>query len=267
MRTPPNERLTSDIADTSRPGKSGPGKACPERKCILSGEHGAREDLLRLAISPAGEVLFDAQAKAPGRGAWIGVSRAELEQAIARKRLRGALARAFKGAPLDVPGDLPERIEKGLLRALTDRMGLEMRAGYLILGNAKIAAAARGGEVRWLGHAADASADGAAKLDQGWRVGSDAEGSSLKGERLPLDREALSVALGRANVVHLALIDPGAARRIETALARLNRFRGAAAPHPGGADSTAAAVTDDAVTGAAAIGEDDTESTKEVRPK
>lgn len=236
MRTPPNERLTSDIAEDARPGKPGSGKACPERKCILSGEHGARDELLRLAISPTGDVLFDSQAKAPGRGAWIGVSRTELEQAIAKKRLRGALARAFKGAPLDVPEDLPERIENGLLRSLNDRLGLEMRAGHLILGTEKIAAAARGGEVHWLGHAADASADGTAKLDQAWRVGSDAQGSSLKGSRLPLDREALSVALGRANVVHLALVDAGAAARVATAFGRLNRFRGAAAPHPGGAD-------------------------------
>lgn len=222
MRTPPNERLTSDIAEASRPGKAG-----PERRCILSGEHGERGDLLRLAVSPDGDVLFDVNAKAPGRGAWLGVSRAELERAIAGKKLRGALARAFKGAPLNVPDDLPERIETGLYRALTERLGLEMRAGHLILGTEKIAAAARGGEVRWLGHAADASADGTSKLDQSWRVGSDAEGSDLKGLRLPLDREALSVALGRANVVHVALVDRGAAERVDTALARLARFRGA----------------------------------------
>ena len=89
-------------------------KHVPERKCILSGEHGARDDLIRLALSPDGEVLPDVRAKAPGRGAWIGVDRPALEAALAKGRLRGALARAFKGAPLSIPEDLGERIEAAL---------------------------------------------------------------------------------------------------------------------------------------------------------
>src|SRR5690606_27644996 len=84
MRTPNNERLTSDIADAA-----GAGKSAPERRCILSGEHGARDALIRLAISPDGLVLPDPLAKAPGRGAWIGVTRAVLEEAMAKGRLRG----------------------------------------------------------------------------------------------------------------------------------------------------------------------------------
>ena len=66
MRTPPNERLTSDIAGTPKARKASE----PERRCILSGETGPRESLVRLAVSPAGLVLPDAQEKAPGRGAW-----------------------------------------------------------------------------------------------------------------------------------------------------------------------------------------------------
>ena len=55
----------------------------------------------------------------------------------------------------------------------------------------------------------------------------DAEGSGMTGERLPLDRAALSVALGRDNVVHLALADPGSAERVAIPLGRLVRFLGA----------------------------------------
>ncbi len=112
MRTPPNERLTSGIADA----QTGAGKSAPERKCILSGEHDARASLVRLAISPDGDVLPDVQAKAPGRGAWLGVTRPELEAAIAKGKLKGALARAFKGAALTIPDDLPQRIEDALRR-------------------------------------------------------------------------------------------------------------------------------------------------------
>ena len=221
MRIPRNEPLGSGSLD-ARLADTDP----PERRCILTGRHGARDELIRLAISPDGEVLPDVQARAPGRGAWIGVSRAELVKALAGGKLKGALARGFKGAPLTIPADLPSRIEATLLRVLTDRLGLEMRAGNLLLGSERIAEKARGGRVAWLGHAADASDDGARRLDQAWRVGEDMEGSGHAGMRLPLDRAALSVALGRENVVHMALTDPAAAQRIGGLLARLLHFLG-----------------------------------------
>ena len=215
MRTPHNERLSSD--------STGPEA---ERTCVLSGGKAARDELIRLAVSPEGVVLPDALAKAPGRGAWLGVSRPDLETALAKGKFAGAMKRAFKGAPIVVGEDLPERIEAALRRVVTDRLGLELRSGKLLLGSDRIADNARMGKVAWLGHAADASEDGSRKLDQAWRVGRDAEGSGLGGTRLPLDRAALSVALGRDNVVHLALTDRAAAHRLTVPLGRLMRFLG-----------------------------------------
>ncbi len=228
MRTPNNESLSSKIESTRTGGKT------PERKCILTGRHGERAELIRLAVSPAGPdgrslVLPDPRARAPGRGAWLGVSRAELEAAMANGKLKGALARAFKSAPPQVPDDLPAQIESGLLRMLTDRLGLEMRSGKLILGSERIAEHARGGVLAALYHASDASEGGTSKLDQAWRVGMDREGTGEGGTRLPLDRAALSVALGRDNVVHLALADHAAAERVDQALARLLHYRNASA--------------------------------------
>ena len=223
MRTPNNESLTPTTERTRPGGKS------PERKCILTGRHGERDELIRLAISPDGDVLPDPRARAPGRGAWLGVSRDTLETAIAKGKLKGALARAFKSAPPRVPDDLPAQIDAGLLRTLTDRLGLEMRSGHLILGSERIAEHARGGVLSALYHASDASDGGTAKLDQAWRVGMDREGSGEGGTRLPLDRAALSVALGRDNVVHLALADEEAAKRVDQALTRLLHYRNASA--------------------------------------
>ena len=97
------------------------------------------------------------------------------------------------------------------------------------------------GGVAALYHAADASEDGCRKLDQAYRVGMEAEGSGLTGTRLPLDREALSVALGRDNVVHLALSDDGAAARVTQILARLLHFQGS---NPGDNPGAATARTD-----------------------
>ncbi|OZA94823.1 MAG: nucleic-acid-binding protein [Erythrobacter sp. 34-65-8] len=231
MRIPHNEPLGSASTDgRTQPGQRGSAPADPERKCVLTGEHGSRQALLRLAISPDGLVLPDPLAKAPGRGAWLGVSRRELEAAMKAGKgggkLRGALARAFKGAALTVPDDLPERIEAALTRAFLDRLGLELRAGHVVMGSDRIAEQARAGMISLLLHASDASADGSRKLDQAWRVGRDAEGTGQQGVTLPLDRMALSVALGRDNVVHLALADDRAAGRVNQVLERLMHFLG-----------------------------------------
>ena len=228
MRNPHNEPLNPGITDTTDgPGPSRAGRSAePERKCILTGRHDARSGLIRLAVAPDGTVLPDVLARAPGRGAWIGVTRAELDSAIAKGRLKGALARAFKGAALVIPADLADRIEQALRRALADRLGIELRAGMMVLGTEKIAAAARAGVIHFLGHASDAGSDGAGKLAQAWRVGTGAEGSGMVGTILPLDRAALSVALGRDNVVHLALADPAAAQRVAGLVERLTHFIG-----------------------------------------
>ena len=98
MRIPHNDPLGADAS------------GAPERRCILTGEHAGRDDLVRLAISPEGLVLPDALARAPGRGAWIGVDRTALETAVAKGKLKGALARAFKAQAIAIPDDLAQQI-------------------------------------------------------------------------------------------------------------------------------------------------------------
>ena len=287
MRTPHNERVTPDIAEygqarvapdgtrpeQTQPQKSGANqprmkkgrtgnrakkratdraaKTLPERRCIISGQVAPCDSLIRLAIAPSGLVLPDVQGKAPGRGAWIGVTRAELDDAQSSGKLRAALMRAHKGGPkdaaLDIPEDLPDRIEQALLRLLLDRLGLELRCGNVVLGTQRIEKTARQGKVALLLHANDASSDGRKTLDQAWRVGSEEEGSGKRGGDLPLDRTALSVALGRDNVVHLALTHRQAAQRVTQALARLQHFNRAKTPgttHDGAAVPADASATE-----------------------
>ena len=214
MRNPPNETL----AQAS--------KHVPERKCILSGEHDARDNLIRLALGPDGEVAPDVRARAPGRGAWIGVDRATLEAAQAKGKLKGAFARAFKTSNVRAPDDLGERIEAALRRDALDRLGLEARAGNLISGSDKVETAARRGTVHLLIHADDAGEDGNRKLDQALRVGGAAEGGDCEGLVFPAGRAILSLALGRQNVVHIAIIDRAAAARVRRALDRWRDFIG-----------------------------------------
>jgi predicted RNA-binding protein YlxR (DUF448 family) len=211
MRNPQNETLAADNKANG---------ASPERTCILSRRKGTRDELIRLALSPDGEVAPDARARAPGRGAWIGVGRAELDAANAKGKLKAALQRAFKTNDIEVPANLGERIEHALRKTALDRLGMEARAGNLINGADRIEAAARAGKVRLLIHAFDSSEDGRKRMDQAWRVG----GGEPRGVIFPEARTMLSLALGRENVVHVALTDPAAAARVRHALGRWRAF-------------------------------------------
>lgn len=198
----------------------------PERRCILSGERAPRDHLIRLALGPDGIVAPDVRAKAPGRGAWVGVAQDVLQVALEKGKLKGALARAFKTSAIVIPDDLVQRIEEALRKQALDRLGLEAKSGTLLTGADRIADAARKGTIQLLIHARDAGADGKRKLDQLLRVGRDMEGSDLRGMVAPLSRELLSMALGRENVVHIAMIAPAAATRVQGALQRWQNFVG-----------------------------------------
>lgn len=217
--------LNGGLRNKSGVTKEGQLMAEPIRKCILTGERAPRAGLIRLALGPDGIVAPDVRAKAPGRGAWIGVDRPTLEVAIAKGKLKGALSRAFR-TTVEIPADLPQKIEEALAKASLDRLGLEARAGTLLTGSEKIAEAARKGEVVLLLHAADAADDGTRKLDQALRVGLGMENSGLRGLVIPANRAILSMALGRENVVHIALIAPAAAARVSDSLTRWRGFIG-----------------------------------------
>lgn len=219
-RTPQNENPNRPVRP-ARPEKSG-----PERKCVLSGERENASALIRLALGPDNVVAPDIHGKAPGRGAWIGVTADELAKAQAKGKLAGVLKRAFKVDNVQLLDDMAGRISASLEKAFLDRLGLEARSGNLILGAEKIDTAARSGQVALLLHASDASTDGSGKRDQSWRVGEDEEGSGKAGIKLPVDRDAISAALGRQNAVHVALIDKKAAERVMHHLGRWLNFNG-----------------------------------------
>jgi uncharacterized protein len=212
LRTKPNEDLALVEGEPH----------VPERTCILTRRKGTRDELIRLALGPDGSVAPDVRARAPGRGAWIGVARGDFDSANAKGKLKAALQRAFKTNSVTIPADLGEKIEAALRQSALDRLGMEARAGNLINGADRIENAARAGKVHLLLHAADAAEDGNRSLDQAWRVG----GGEARGVIFPAPRTILSMALGRENVVHVALTDPAAASRVQHALRRWRAFTG-----------------------------------------
>ncbi len=222
---PPDDQTVAllDEADTAGLAAGGtPSTTGPERRCILSGVHGERVALIRLALGPDGAVWPDLGARLPGRGAWVAPDRAALETAIVKGKLKGALARAFR-EPAALPDDLPQRIADGLEKRALDRLGLEHRAGHLVFGSDRMAEWARAGRLHLLIHAGDAADDGVAKLNQAFRSGG---GSMDRVFTLPAGRAALSRALGRENMVHSGLSDGKAAARVATDVRRWLAFSG-----------------------------------------
>jgi predicted RNA-binding protein YlxR (DUF448 family) len=214
----PSERPSTSLRTNEDDGD----RHQPGRTCVLTRRKGTKDELIRIALGPDGTVAPDVRARAPGRGAWIGVPRPELDSANAKGKLKGALQRAFKTKDVNVPADLGERTERALRQAALDRLGMEARSGNLVNGSERVETAARAGKVHLLIHAADAGEDGRRKLDQAWRVG----GGGPQGVIFPEARTILSLALGRENVVHIALTDHAAASRVQHALARWRAFTG-----------------------------------------
>ena len=99
------------------------------------------------------------------------MTRAELDDANAKGKLKAGAAARVQDQRVAVPADLGERTEAALRQAALDRLGMEARAGNLINGSDRVETAARSGKVALLIHAADAGEDGRRKLDQAWRVG------------------------------------------------------------------------------------------------
>ncbi|MFZ4382051.1 MAG: DUF448 domain-containing protein [Sandarakinorhabdus sp.] len=222
-----NDRLTPEppAAHTERKQEDSANGA--ERRCILTGEAAPRARLIRLALGPDGQVAADWSERLPGRGAWIRADRTLFDTVAARGRLRGALARAFKTGSFSVPDDLGPRIEASLRQRLLARLGLEKRAGNLIIGEERVREALRAGKVWLVLHAGDARPDGADRLDGMARAVGESLGAEIAQRRLPIPRDALSAALGRDNAVHAAITDPAAAARV---LADIDRWAGFAQP-------------------------------------
>jgi hypothetical protein len=188
----------------------------------------AREHLVRLAppSPPDGDVLPDVRAKAPGRGAWIGVT----APSSRRRRPRASCAvrcACVQDAAISASPTICPRIADAAAaqRARPARAGIQSRRAVTI-GGEKLDKAARSGKLHLLLHASDAARTARASSPRHGASARDMEGSGRKGLTLPIPRTILSLALGRENVVHAGLTDARAAKRVSEALDRWLHFIG-----------------------------------------
>ena len=187
-----------------------------ERRCIVTGEILPEARLLRFVLAPDGEIVPDVEAKLPGRGIWVSADRTAIDQALA-KRLFGKAAKAQVRAG----ADLASRAEARLVERMLAHLGLARRAGELILGFDSVEAALRGpNPPPLIIEAAEAAPDGRRKLQAAATVG-----GVVPFVVGALTNAELSLALGRANVVHAALKPGRIAERLIFEAMRLRGFR------------------------------------------
>jgi hypothetical protein len=125
------------------------------------------------------------------------------------------------GEPVKADVGLAARTEARLVERMLDHLGLGRRAGELILGFDQVERALRGSAPpAVIVEASDAAPDGQRKLQAAAR--SSGVAPFVIGA---LSSAELSLALGRANVVHAALKSGRIAERLVFDSGRLNGFR------------------------------------------
>jgi predicted RNA-binding protein YlxR (DUF448 family) len=177
----------------------------PLRRCIVTRERLEKAAMIRFVIGPDRSVVPDLAARLPGRGIWLSAKADVLETA----RAKGGFARAARG-PVNVPADLAGIVRTGLLRRITELLGLTRRAAQ---------ATVRAGRAGLVVQATDGSAEECARFRSG-------APDALR-VIAPLDGAALGAVFGRDRVVHVA-VTPG---RLADALAEETaRLAGVMAP-------------------------------------
>jgi predicted RNA-binding protein YlxR (DUF448 family) len=200
-------------------------EAMRQRRCIVSGDVLPDSKLIRFVVSPDGQVTPDIAAKLPGRGIWVGASKAALTTAIRK----GLFAKAAK-SNVKIADDLVTRVEDLLVARIQSDLGMARRAGLLLMGfDTVLRALQSDAPPALLIEASDGAGDGKRKL-----FGA-SHARSLKIQTIEcLTSADLSVAVGRENVIHAALKSGRLQERLSLDAERLSGFRSAAkaaSPH------------------------------------
>jgi uncharacterized protein len=190
-------------------------QAGSERTCIVTGTKDVPDAMLRFALSPDGSVVPDIRRKLPGRGVWTRLSFDTVSRAAAKQ----AFSRAFRAKAV-ASAALAETVGALLERDALQSLSIANKAGLVVAGAFKVDSAIEAGAVVALIQASDGAADGAAKRAHALRAKLGPEANAIV--RIDLFKSGqLDLALGRANVIHAALL---AGPQSETFLARVQRL-------------------------------------------
>lgn len=182
-----------------------------QRRCIVTGDVRAREELLRFVVDPSGHLILDITGRAPGRGIWLTPSRDNVRTALSRKLFARAARRA-----LEIDPELDRKVEELLAIRCIELIGLARRAGQAVMGFEKVRARLKQGKAAILLAALDGAEDGREKLRR------------LAPEMSVVDcltSEEMGRAFGRDHAVHAVLALGALAMKVELEARKLKGFR------------------------------------------
>jgi uncharacterized protein len=182
------------MAERKKPRKTTKGEQ-PLRRCIVSGAELPKNQMIRFVIGPDDEIVADIEARLPGRGFWLSARRDVIHTACAKNRF----AKAAR-AKVKIPVDLPDRVERLLVRRCLDLIGLARRAGQAVSGFGKIEIWLKSGKSAGVVMAACDGAEDGRKKVRAWA-----------GETPVvdvLDADELGQAFARERAVHV-IVAPG----------------------------------------------------------
>ena len=179
----------------------------PQRRCIVTGQVGPKEAMIRFVVGPDGQLVPDIEGRLPGRGMWLSAKRDVVNTAVAKAFFAKAARRK-----LEVPADLADRLEALLRRRCLDILGLARRAGEVVSGYDKVRAELKAGRGAVLLAARDGAEDGVSKI-------------GALAPKLPVVRSLtaaeMGAAFGRDHTVHGLLLKGRLAERLLMESARL----------------------------------------------
>lgn len=193
------------------------------RQCALTRARRPVNDLLRFVVDPDGCVVPDLKRRLPGRGVWLTAAVDVVTAAVEK----GIFARALRQTAR-ADATLPATVEALLAKSALGSLSLANKAGDIVVGFDAVDRAIAAGRAAGLVHASDAAANGRRKLDRRFlrqRPDAEPESTIVCG----FSGAELSLAIGRPNVVHAALMEGGAGGNFVAAVRRLERFRAGSA--------------------------------------
>lgn len=197
-------------------------KSGTERMCAVTRQVVPIDDLIRFVLSPAGETVPDLKRKLPGRGLWVSLSHA----AVAEAARRNVFARSFK-RDVQVSKTLADDVERMMVRSVAEALAMAAKAGQVVSGFSKVEGAIEGRQATALIHATDGATDGIRKLNG--KLAAVTRENGMESADFPvisvLTTDELDLALGRANVVHAALLAGSAGKTFLARCQTLIRFR------------------------------------------
>ena len=195
------------------------------RQCAVTRAHRSPSELIRFVLDPNNAVVPDLKRQLPGRGVWLTCASDVVEAAIEKNHF----ARAFKRS-VEVDPELGQLVDRLLAEAALGLLSFANKAGEVVTGFSKVEEliTRRPQKLACLLHAVEAAENGCQKLDA--KVSRAAESAGMEPKILRcFTTDELSLALGRLNVVHAAVIQGRVSPKFLQAAARLENFRAGSA--------------------------------------